>query len=104
MKSIVQRAELGEIRISLVAIENLVQKTVREVGGVRETRTRVNPGAEGIKVKVHAVMNPENHLPSISKEIQEVIRRRVRETIGVEVEEVAVFIDNLGTEVGAKVQ
>ncbi|NLP17785.1 MAG: alkaline shock response membrane anchor protein AmaP [Firmicutes bacterium] len=104
-KSIVSRNEMGEIKISFAALENLIKKTVREVKGARETKTRVVPMPGGVRVRLQAVINPELNIPAISEEIQGVIARRIKEIMGVEVEEVEVFIENIGDEISSvKVQ
>ncbi|HHW92799.1 MAG TPA: alkaline shock response membrane anchor protein AmaP [Firmicutes bacterium] len=101
-KGVSSRTELGELRISFAAVENLIQKTVRQVKGARETRVRVKGTPRGVTVKLQVVVNPEENVPALSKEIQEAICLRVRETMGIEVEEVSVFIANIGHEAPGK--
>ena len=56
-------------------------------------------------VKLHLVVNPEENVPALSKMIQEAICEQVRETMGIEVDEVSIFIANIGQEaLGKKVE
>ncbi|NLJ33687.1 MAG: alkaline shock response membrane anchor protein AmaP [Firmicutes bacterium] len=104
-RSIVSRNEMGEIKISFAALENLIKKSVREVKEVRETSTKVFPLPGGVKVRLRAVVSPKNNIPAISREIQEVVGARVKEIMGIDLEEVEVFIENIAEEAGsAKIQ
>ncbi|MGB4314998.1 MAG: alkaline shock response membrane anchor protein AmaP, partial [bacterium] len=104
-RGISSRTELGELKISFAAVENLIQKTVRQVKGARETKVRVKGTPGGVAVKLHLVVNPEENVPALSKMIQEAICEQVRETMGIEVDEVSIFIANIGQEaLGKKVE
>ncbi|HHY36652.1 MAG TPA: alkaline shock response membrane anchor protein AmaP [Firmicutes bacterium] len=97
-RGISSRTELGELKISFAAVENLIQRTVRQIRGARETRVRVKGTPGGIAVKLQVVVNPEENVPALSKRIQEAICLQVRETMGIEVAEVNVHIANIGQE------
>ncbi len=104
-RSIVTRNEMGEIKISFAALGNLIKKTVQEVKGARETKTQVVPMPGGVRVRLWAVINPEYNIPAISEEIQGAIGTRIKEIMGVDVEEVEVFIENIADDIsGVKVQ
>ncbi|MGB4231894.1 MAG: alkaline shock response membrane anchor protein AmaP, partial [bacterium] len=47
-RGISSRTELGELKISFAAVENLIQKTVRQVKGARETKVRVKGTPGGV--------------------------------------------------------
>jgi uncharacterized alkaline shock family protein YloU len=95
VKSIEVKGELGNIKISLQAIENLVHKVVREVPGVRQTKAKVKLVAEGVEIGLKAVINPEHNIPRVAETLQELIGQQVQETMGIRVEQTEVLVENI---------
>lgn len=90
-----QETEIGHVRISLRAIENLVQRTARSVRGIKDVDVRVHPSPEGVAVALSLVVQPELPLPQISQEVGHLVRSKVRETVGVTVGDVAIDVRNI---------
>ncbi|MGI6574518.1 MAG: alkaline shock response membrane anchor protein AmaP [bacterium] len=95
-KSIIIKGELGDIKIALIAIENLVHKVVREMPGVKQIKAKVHPAAEGVVIKVKTVLNPEYTIPTTAAKLQELVGQRVQETMGIQVYKTEVLVENIG--------
>lgn len=97
-QALVHEAALGEIRISLDAVENLVHKVARQVKGVRDIKASVTSGQAGLLVSLRGVVSPDVSIPAVSEEIQSSIKSYVRSVVGAEVAEVRVFVENISAE------
>jgi uncharacterized alkaline shock family protein YloU len=101
-QSIVQETALGQVQISLSAIESLVQKVARQIKGVRSIKSYITHSEQGIGVHIKAVVSPESSIPSVSDEIQNRIREHILNVVGTPVADVRIFIENISNEVGSK--
>jgi len=97
-QTVLHETQMGEIRISLDAVENLVRKVARQVQGVREVRGNVKIQSNGLSVSLHAIVSPDISIPNVSSEIQSSVKSYVRNVVGVEVSNVSVYVENITTE------
>lgn len=97
VKSVVVENELGQVRIALTAIANLVEKVVAEFQGVREIKAGITSGEEGIIINVSMTVSPEIRIPEISKEIQTRVREKVLEVTGTSADDIRVSVENIAT-------
>lgn len=102
--AIVQENKLGQINISLQAIENLVRRMVGQVNGVREIRPQVKEFPEGVSIYIKAIVTPDIKIPQVSEEIQKIVREKVFEITGVTVIDVKILIDNITNDLKARVE
>ncbi len=99
METVVHETALGEVRISLRAIENLVKKVTRQVKGVRDVRAWVYALQGGVGVRLRTWVSPESNIPEVSEQIQRTVRSYVKNVVGVEANEVRLFVENITNEV-----
>lgn len=97
-RAVVHEAELGEVRISLEAVENLVARVARGIKGVRDVRPVVRDGPEGLDVRLRVWVSPDVSIPELTQHMQEEIARYVRSVVGVGVANVETFVENITTE------
>ncbi|MGE5559903.1 MAG: alkaline shock response membrane anchor protein AmaP [Chloroflexota bacterium] len=98
-QTLTQDTELGEVRVSLGAVESLVKKVAHQVRGVRDIRAWVGKNsAGGIDVEITVVVSPESNIPSLSDQIQTSIRDYVHNVVGVTVGQVKVLVENISNE------
>lgn len=97
-QTIVHETAMGEVRISLDAIENLVRKAVHQVRGVREVKAAVASAPGGVAVRVRASVTPDINIPEASDQIQNTVKNYVRNVVGIGVQEVKITVDNIGDE------
>jgi uncharacterized alkaline shock family protein YloU len=93
---------MGDVHISLDAIKNLVEKTARHTRGVRGIKVRVNHDGQGLKVYLKAVVSPENNVPSVSEELQKKVHEYIRNTVGVELVDVKILVENISNDFKTK--
>ncbi|MCL6451684.1 MAG: alkaline shock response membrane anchor protein AmaP [Acetobacteraceae bacterium] len=98
-QTLVHQTPLGEVRISLDAVENLVRKVVRQVTGVRDVRARVLHQGGEVGVSLRVTVSPDLSVPEVSDKIQNAVKNYVRNVVGVGVHEVEIFVENIGDEV-----
>ncbi len=87
--------DLGQIKLSLQAIENLIEKVVSQINGVKEIKSNIFSVPQGIGIQIRASVTPEVNVPEVSAEIQERVKERVFEVTGLSVGTVKVLIENI---------
>ena len=100
--TIVHHNEMGDVHISLEAIKNLVEKTARHTRGVRDVKVRVNLAGQGLKVSLKVVVSPEVHVPSISADVQQRVHGYIKNTVGIELADVEILVENISNDFKAK--
>ncbi|MGI6309024.1 MAG: alkaline shock response membrane anchor protein AmaP [Dethiobacteria bacterium] len=96
--SIVNFTEIGEIRISFRAIENMVLTASRKIKGIREVNTRINFTEQGLIIYLRIRVIPDIPIPALVSELQQKIREYVQEISGASVAEVKVLVENIAQE------
>lgn len=97
-RAIIHETPLGEIRVSLGAVENLVKKVARQIHGVRDVRASVANTPEGVVTDIRAWVSPDVSVPEVSENIQKSVGEYVKNVVGVGVAEVRVLVENITTE------
>jgi uncharacterized alkaline shock family protein YloU len=102
--AIVHHTEMGDVHISLDAIKNLVEKIARHTRGVRGVKVRVHQDGQGqgLKVYLKAVVSPENNVPSVSEELQKRVHEHIKNTVGVELVDVQILVENISNDFKSK--
>lgn len=90
-----QETEMGHVRISLRAIENLVRRVASEVRGIKDVEVEAHPSPEGVAVHLYLVVHPDTSIPEICDDVGRRVRSQVRETVGVDVGDVSLSIRNI---------
>lgn len=93
--ALVRQADLGEVQVSLNAVENFVARVGRQVDGVRDLRARVAAGAGGIRVHIQASVGANVHVPGLAEELQATVQQQVQRVLGVEVESINTVINSI---------
>ena len=101
---LVQNSELGEVSIALTAIENLVQRAAAQVEGVKDVRSRVRARPEGVSVSLKAWVGSEVNVPTLGARLQETVRRRLEEVVGLKAAAIRVAVKDIGGEQRFKVR
>ncbi len=93
-QAVVQDGELGDVRVSLPAIESLAEKVTSSMKGVRNVRARVVPARQGINIYMKISVAPDINVPSLSRDIQQQVMDNVLEVAGIAVREVRVAVES----------
>jgi uncharacterized alkaline shock family protein YloU len=95
-QSLVYRGTGGDIHVALAAVESLVRKVAGGLPGVRDLRADVTKAADGkLRIQVQAAVGPDVNIPELSALLQRSISEQVRDTVGVGVEDVRVYVTNI---------
>lgn len=100
--TIAHHTAIGDVHITLEAVKNLVEKTARHTRGVRGVKVLVEQQEQGLKVVIRAVVSPESNVPTVGSEIQRRVQEYIKSTVGVELVDVHVFVENISNEFKTK--
>ena len=81
----------GQVTISLGAIEDYIKKLTQNMAEIKDMRSNISAGRAGIEVVSKAVLYSDANIPEITEKIQNAIKYRLQEMLGIE-ETVAVKI------------
>ena len=97
-QTLIHQTDMGEVRVSLGAVESLVTKVARGLKGVRDVRTSVYTSPGGLGVRLRAVVSPEANVPETARNIQQSVADYTKNVVGIEVTEVKVLVNNITNE------
>lgn len=100
--TIIHHNEMGDIHIALKAVENLVEKAARHVRGVRGVKVVASHTSAGLKLRIKAVISPEGNIPNVTAEIQQRVSDYVKSTVGVELADMHIFVENISNDFKSK--
>lgn len=86
----------GQVSITVPAIKTIISKAVKKVDGVKETRSSVSNGPDGVVIYLHMMINPEVSVPEMSKNVQAAVKEHLESIGGLQVSEVRVLVDDFG--------
>ena len=92
---VLAESSMGQVNVSLQAIESLVEKIVSQFNGVREIKPNIVSVPQGIGIKVRVAVTPDVNLPQLSEEIQNRVKIRVLEVTGITVNSVKIMVENI---------
>ncbi|MDP3142541.1 MAG: alkaline shock response membrane anchor protein AmaP [Candidatus Omnitrophota bacterium] len=81
----------GMVTVSLSAVEDLVRRLTTQIPEIRDSRPEVIATKKGIEMDLRIVLRSEVNIPELTLKLQELIKTRIQEILGVE-ESVAVRI------------
>jgi uncharacterized alkaline shock family protein YloU len=99
---IIHHNDMGDVFISLDAVENLVEKAARNVRGVRNVKVYASHSSAGLKLYLKTVVSPESNVPSVTADIQDRVNNYIKNTVGVELAEIKIFVNNISNDFKAR--
>ena len=102
VETVLQRNELGEIRIALVALENMVLRVTQQHNGIKESKRRVVQTPDGLVAFLRVKVMPDLELPALISELQRKIKKYIEEITGIGVVGVKVLVENVVTDLIAQ--
>lgn len=89
----IQRNENGMVRISLKALETLVQKCLNQHAELKVVTSSLFSDEETVRVDVHITLQSDISMPLAISALQKQIKKYIEACSGVMVQEVRVFVD-----------
>lgn len=102
--TVIKSTQLGDIYISIDAIEELVAKSAIKILGVREIKPIIKPTEQGIAVLIKGQVNTEESIPEISTQLQNTVRESLETIAGISVVEVKIQIEGIAKESRGRVE
>lgn len=84
--------ELGDVDISIQAVEALAAQAASKVSGIKDLKAQVGVSSDGLSIKLDAHVLPERSIPDLATEVQSRVSSYVHEIVGVPVEACAVRV------------
>ena len=94
-RSISRQTQLGEVRISVITLQNIAERAVKGIEGVKEVKSRALLNNDGAVMKINLVVATNIKLPELVVEVQKLVKNEVESVTGINVAEVKVYIDNV---------
>lgn len=93
-KQMVIRTGKGNIKITRNTIESVALRSVKELSGVREPRvqTTINRKQNAVSIQVNCQVFNRSKLPTLGKEMQEIVKENVGNLLEIPVEKVEISI------------
>jgi len=98
-QTIAFRNSLGEVRISLAALEDFIKKIASEVPEVKSIRPRVSASKKGLEVRNTVTLWSNNNISDVANDLQFTIKKYLQDILGIErVNQIKVLVSNLSLE------
>lgn len=102
-EAVIIHTAIGDVRIAVIAIKNLVEKVIRSINGIRDVKIyiiverRQQNQLENTNVRIESkiVVSPESDVIRISDQIQQMVKEKIKTTIGIEVDEIDVLVEDI---------
>ena len=94
--ALVKKTENGAIRISVGALDSMVQKHARANGDVRDIKSGIELDEDGIRIRIRLMLMPESNIPETSAVLQTSLKDYVETLSGIQVKEISIFVEDLG--------
>ena len=104
VNTLIQDTAMGQVRISLEALEGLVKRVSYQVKGVREVKPYILVEPNGVKVLIRTVVSPDISIPEMTNEIQSGVKDYLSEVAGISVHSVKILVENISSELKARVE
>ncbi len=97
VQNIVQQTEMGEIRISVVAIKGLVEQIVLEQSGIKDVKSKFDIRDDNFNIYLKLSVNSEAHIPALNQTVGEQVKERLLTMVGLHVGDVKLLVDEIET-------
>lgn len=91
---VVNEGGLGRVGVSIMAVEELAEKTALAVPGSKEVKARVVSSAQGIAIRLKLMIEPDISIPTTAEEIQNKIKESIYNVVGITVSEVEIAVES----------
>lgn len=94
-KTLINSTDLGDVNITLGAIDNLVKKIVKKREGIFDINTDINNGESGLDISLSVKVYSDYIIPELTNELQKVVKSYLEDTTGVTVNNVKILVNEI---------
>jgi len=99
----IHETSLGQIKITLPALEHLVVKAARSIQGIRDVKPLLKTMADGLSVQLKVQVLPDIGIPNITEEMQKTVKEYLLKTAGITVHEIKIVVNKITWETKSRV-
>jgi len=85
----------GEVAISMDAVEDFIRRTGKDFPAVKSLVPQIHAGSDGIAIAIRVDIWGGTNIPRLSEEMQNAIKNRVQDTLGINVSHVTVSVGKI---------
>ncbi|MFW5981099.1 MAG: alkaline shock response membrane anchor protein AmaP [bacterium] len=93
--TVISKSELGEIDISIDALDTLVNNIALEQEGVVAIKNRLSTKEDKLMIDLTAKIFPSKNIPEITTNLQTLVKSYIEDITGVTVGEVKILVDTV---------
>lgn len=95
-KAIVQKNDLGDVRISTDALVSLTERAAKMIRGVQDLKTKIREDeTKGLRISIRMSVEPDVDIQKLSQTIQQKVKDYIEASTGFEVREVILHVRDL---------
>lgn len=96
--TMINKSELGEVDITLNALDNLVNTVALQQEGVVDIKNKLRATEGGLSISLSGKVIPKVPIPELTENLQLLVKSYIEDTTGVTVKEVRVLVEDIGDE------
>lgn len=93
--ALIKVTEHGAVRIAVSALDSMAQKHVRMNDGVRDVKTGIELGDDGVRIRLRLALMPEANIPELTTELQSTLKGYIETLSGIHVKEVLLYVEDV---------
>ncbi len=74
----------GRVRVALVALEDLLRRTISRFPEVKESKVDIRASKRALSVRIRMVLCSEVNIPELTSIVQETAKRKIQDIIGLD--------------------
>lgn len=102
--AVIRHTPFGEVKITLQAIETMVQKSAKVVPGLKDIKATALYLEDGLLIKIKAAALSDVNIPESTVKMQQNVKQYIEEYTGISVKEIKVMIDDIATQSKGRVE
>jgi uncharacterized alkaline shock family protein YloU len=102
--AVIKENGLGQVSLSLQAIDALVEKVVVQNRGVKELKSKLDVTKEGLVIFLEVTVTPDIDIPELTTDLQEEIREYLDRTTSVKVNQIEILVNGIDQDSNLRVE
>lgn len=74
----------GRVRVALVALEDLIRRTISRFPEVKESKVDIRASKRALNVRIRLILCSEVNIPELTSIVQETSKRKIQDIIGLD--------------------